>query len=176
MLHLKNKEEAIQKYQELGTNICEFSLKGKEFFARVADIYDGDTLTLIIPVENSFFRYSVRMIGIDTCEIKSKHLENKKLAIRARNTLLKWVMKSRHINTDEPYTRKQIQDMLSSDVCLVWVKCDDFEKFGRILCNVYSDPSDIESFSERLIAEKLAYPYMGDTKLAEDEIFRLLCN
>lgn len=164
-----NKCDALRVFEQLGINVKDFSLKGKEFFARVVDVYDGDTLTLIIPIESSFYKYPIRLMGIDTCEMKSKNQENKTKAICARNTVLRWILQSEDFSLDEQFTRKQIQDMLSKQVSLVWVKCNDFEKFGRLLCNVYLDASDSESLSQKLINEKLAYAYTGGTKLNDEQ-------
>ena len=54
----------------------------------------------------------------------------------------------------------------------VWVECLDFDKYGRLLANVYNLNTEIKSdnsFSSILLKEKLAYVYNGDTKLTEEE-------
>ena len=164
-------QKPILEFEKVGLLVPEFSLQGKECYARVVDIYDGDTLTIILPFNDSYHRFAVRLLGIDTPEMKSKLVDNKKKAIRARNTVMQWVLPNKIINLEEPYTRKQIQEMLASEVSLIWVKCDIFEKYGRLMIEAFSDfqsPAS-ESFSKRLIREGLAYEYFGGTKLTEQD-------
>ena len=158
----------LSKY---GLNTPEFSLKGKECYCRVVSVYDADTLTVVMPLFDSYYRFNIRLLGIDCPEMKSKILENKKKAIRARNQVIQWLLPNQKINLDEAYTKKQIQEMLSQDVAIVWIKCEEYEKFGRILANIYSNMNDSDnlSYSNRLISEGLAYSYMGGTKLTEEE-------
>ena len=61
----------------------------------VIKVYDGDTITSAskMPYENSsLFRFSVRLNGIDTPEIKSKNKNEKALAILARDSLSQLIM------------------------------------------------------------------------------------
>ena len=44
-----------------------FSLKNTECYARVVQIYDGDTITAVIPLFDNFYKFSIRLNGIDTC-------------------------------------------------------------------------------------------------------------
>lgn len=165
--------EVREQFRLVGTKVPEFSLKGRTLWARVVSVYDGDTLTCIVPLFGNHYKFSVRMNGIDTCEIKSKLEENKKKAIQARNQLLQWIMIDKQFPLSEPYTKKQIEEMLASDVYLVYMRCDSFDKYGRLLADVFpaeevsTDPQ--QCFSERMIAGGLAYRYFGDTKLTEAE-------
>lgn len=162
-------QKPIQEFHRVGTNVAEFSLNGKECFGRVIDIYDADTMTVIIPLFGAYYRYSVRLLGIDTPEMKSKILENKQRALRARNTVLQWVLPAARIDIERAYSRKEIQDMLEKEVTLVWLKFHEFEKYGRVLADVYMDFQSEESFSQRLIREGWAYSYNGGSKLTEEQ-------
>lgn len=164
-----DKDTAIQTFQRAGTSVPEFSLKGQEMWARVVSVYDGDTMTVILPMAGSVYKYSLRMNGIDTCEIKSKLEENKRKAIQARNTVLSWVMPTASIQATEAYAKKDIEEMLLKDIHLVYIRCDSFDKYGRLLADVYASPSDTTSFSDKLVELKLAYRYYGETKLTEQE-------
>ena len=55
----------------------------------------------------------------------------------------------------------------------MYVKCHDFDKYGRLLLDLYLD-KDEKSISDVLLEEKLAYVYNGKTKLNEDEQLNLL--
>ena len=145
-----------------------FSLKNTECYARVVQIHDGDTLTAILPVFGSYYRFSVRLNGIDTCEIKSKNEATQKLSVNARNRL---------VNVVTGRIASEIGDVkryLMNNVALVYVKCNDFDKYGRVLATVCKSLGDSKSFSDILVNEKLAYVYEGKTKLTEEEQIAML--
>lgn len=160
----------IQKLREQTfSNTSIFSLEGIDTLARVLYVYDGDTMTLVIPLHDTFYKFSTRLQGIDTCEMKSKTEDIKKRAIRARNRVLTLI--GAHPGTsslDVQYTRNQIISMLTDTVCLVRVVCYKFEKYGRLLVEVYPSNSN-ESISATLLREQLAYEYDGGTKLSEEQ-------
>jgi endonuclease YncB( thermonuclease family) len=140
-------------------------------YARVTEIYDGDTITIVLNINGSFLKFKCRMMGIDTCEIRSKNVKNKELALKARNRLIHLITGKQ---VDEASKKKEVASFLDDDVYLVWVHCLEFDKYGRALVNVYSSPESIKSYSETLIEERLAYKYEGDTKLTEEQQVSLL--
>ena len=71
-------EELFKNYDNKTTP--HFSLNGQKLWGRVVNVYDGDTLTIVLSVFNGIYKFSVRMNGIDTCEVKSKNDKNKELA------------------------------------------------------------------------------------------------
>ena len=151
------------------------SLAGKKMWARVVDVYDADTLTIVLPAFNGYYRFSGRVYGIDTSEIKSKVAENKASANRARNRVLQ-LLGVPNAALERVYSRKEVQAMLQEDVFLVWVVCGDFDKYGRLLITPYQvqdvqtaqpDEGGRVSIGDVLVREKLAYPYFGETKLTE---------
>jgi micrococcal nuclease len=107
----------------------------------VIKVYDGDTITIAskIPIENSpMYRFSVRLNGVDTPEIKGCTDEEKQCAKEVQ---------------------KRIADLiLHKDVEL---KNMGNEKWGRILADVYMDNIHINKL---LIDERLAVKYDGGTK------------
>ena len=58
-------------------------------------------------------------------------------------------------------------NILNENVFVVYLKCLDFDKYGRLLAEIYTH-SDV-SFSQHLLDNKLAYKYTGQTKLTETE-------
>lgn len=143
----------------------EFSLKGTECIGRVVQIHDGDTLTIIIPVFTTLFKFSVRLAGIDTCEMTSKNETTKELAMKAKKRLMELV------TATTPSV--DIKRYLMENIVLVYVKCQDFDKYGRLLAEV-SKEKDSELFSNILLTEKLAYSYDGKKKLTEEEQIKFL--
>lgn len=156
----------LELYKQHGSNTPLFSLNGLQTYARVIDIYDGDTITVVISINDYFLKFKCRLHGIDTCEIHSKNMQNKQLAVQARNRLYNLVTNHQ---IDQTYNKKDIIDYLDKNVSVVWVKCLDFDKYGRLLIDCYSSEDKPKSFSEILIDEKLAYPYDGETKLTEEQ-------
>jgi endonuclease YncB( thermonuclease family) len=146
-------------------NTPSFSLQNLECYCRVVKIHDGDTFTIILPVFNSFYRFSVRLVDIDTCEIKSNNPTCKMIATNARKRLFELVTKQ---------TSDLNDSFLSDNVNLVYIKCKDFDKYGRLLGDVYKTDEDDKSFSEILMEEKLAYFYDGKKKLTEEEQIEIL--
>lgn len=149
----------------------EFTLNGYCLNGRLVDIIDGDSLVIILPVLGNFYKYHVRINGIDTCEMKSKCEQNKRLALMARSKILN-VVTGKTFNYD--IDRKTIQNILGEHIYVLYLECCDFDKYGRLLAEVYMDNSKEVSFSEHLVTNKLAYRYTGDTKLTEPEQLQIL--
>lgn len=164
------------KFASFGINTPEFTFAGRKLWARVVSVYDGDTVTLVFPVvDGCMSRFSARLHGIDTCEMKSKEAANKELAVKARNRLLELITGSA-VSATAALARKDIVAMLEKEVCLVWIECLEFDKYGRVLVKMYAAPdtSGVRSFADTLVDEKLAYPYFGETKLTErDQVTHL---
>ena len=135
--------------------------------ARVVDIYDGDTCTIVFKLNDTYNKFTVRLKSIDTCEIKSQESENKKKAYLARNRLFNLITNL----TIHNESRKTIRTILNTNVYLINVCITGTDKYGRLLGNLYNvdDEQKIRSYSSILIEEKLAYTYNGGTKKTEEE-------
>ena len=157
-----NKED----FRQFGGSTPELSINGLKSYGRLIDVYDGDTIKVILPAFGSYYKFTMRLNDIDTCEIRSKDKILQNNAIKARDRLFELATNSK-VNT-----KNDIKNLLESDVYLVWVVCCNKDKYGRILANIYKDKDkDIaKSFSEILLEEKLAYKYEGKTKLSDDDI------
>jgi endonuclease YncB( thermonuclease family) len=152
------------------TNTPVFSFNGINGMSRVVDITDGDTIKAIINFKDSYYKIIVRLNNIDTCETKSKCEENKNLGIEAKKRLYNLIT-NKTIDTND---KKQIKQELNNNCYLIYLKCYDFDKYGRVLGDIYYNDTDDTSFSSILIKEKLAYVYGGKTKLTEKEQIELL--
>jgi micrococcal nuclease len=134
------KELEIQKIQKIriikweDTTAFTIPITG----GQVIKVYDGDSITIAayLPIENSpLFRFSVRLNGIDTPEIKGKNDDEKAAAKEALSNLI-----------------------LHKEIIL---KNVGTEKYGRILADVYLDDLCINDW---LIKEQYAVKYDGGTK------------
>lgn len=113
---------------------------------RVIKVYDGDTITIAtkLPYDNSpFFRFSVRLRGIDCPEIRSKNANEKQCAKIAKELL-----------TNHIYHK------------IVTLKNVDYDKYGRVLADVYLNDVNI---TLELINKRLAVVYDGGTKHCPDD-------
>ena len=63
-------------------------------YGKVVKVYDGDTITIVTPLFNGdvspkskLYKFNVRILGIDTPELKTKNVGEKELGIKAKNAL-----------------------------------------------------------------------------------------
>ena len=152
------------------TNTPLFSFNGVNGMSRVVDITDGDTIKAIINFKDEYYKIIVRLNNIDTCETKSKCEANKNLGINAKKRLYNLITNK----TIETNDKKLIKKELNDNCYLIYLKCYDFDKYGRVLGDIYKNENDDLSFSSILINEKLAYIYGGKTKLTEEDQLELL--
>jgi endonuclease YncB( thermonuclease family) len=143
------------------SNTPVYSFINQKIWARVVNVHDGDTLTCIIEAfPECFFRYNIRLAGINTREIKG---EEKAAATIARNRLLNYVTSGKVAGATG---RNNIIAELASDVYLVFLHCDKMDKYGRILATVYrNQEKDEESINAIMIKECLAVKYDGGRKI-----------
>jgi endonuclease YncB( thermonuclease family) len=158
----------MEKFNDANTPL--FSFNGVNIMSRVVDITDGDTIKAIINFKDEYYKIIVRLNNIDTCETKSKCEENKNLGINAKKRLYNLITNK----TIETNDKKIIKKELNDNCYLIYLKCYDFDKYGRVLGDIYQNENDTVSFSSILISEKLAYIYGGKTKLTEEEQIELL--
>jgi endonuclease YncB( thermonuclease family) len=153
-----------------------FSLKGLKTYARVVNVIDGDTISLIIPIFDDCFKFYVRLSGIDTCEIHSINEENKEKGLKAKYRVIELICKNKKITDIICITKKQIIEIFDKNVYTVWIECEDFDKYGRLLAKVYLElkKNGVKSIGEILIEENLGYKYEGNTKLSEEEQIKIL--
>jgi micrococcal nuclease len=148
-------KQAFERYTK--SNTPYFGFDGHECYARVVDIYDGDTITVVFEYKGDFHKFRVRLANIDTCEMKSSNVQLKEKARRAKEVLTNLVRNGDHSEAN-----------LNERVFLVYLKCYKFDKYGRLLCDVYCENREI-NFSEFLLNEGLAYVYDGGKKRTEEE-------
>lgn len=153
-----------------------FSLSGQKTWARLVSVYDGDTVTLVVPVLGKLFKFKVRLSGIDTPEIRSKSEECRIKAHQSRTRLIALFGENMGSNWDGVADLKKtgMESYLNKNCVLVYMQCYEFDKYGRLLADLYSSEKSKTSFSEVLMAEGFAYPYHGDTKLTDTEQAQVL--
>lgn len=141
-------------------NTPAFSMQGMHMQGRVVDVYDGDTMTVILnPWGVGYFKFQVRVGGIDTCEMRSKDEVLVAKAKAARAKVFELVTGGA---IQCPGSKKEIQKALGEHVFLVHLECGPFDKYGRLLAKVLS--MEGRDVAHELLGGGLANPYDGGTK------------
>ena len=96
-----------------------FSLNGYETFCRVVDIYDGDSCTIIFEWEGKMRKFKCRCNGYDSPEMKPR-LNNEN-----RDEIIK----------NAKLAKKRLYELTKD---CVRVKCLEFDKYGRLLVELYT--------------------------------------
>lgn len=120
--------------------IKKFSFENFNTYIRVIKVIDGDTISAIFKFKDEYYKYNFRLCEIDTPEIHSKNVNEKKLAMNAKDFLT-----------------ELIYDKIVKATFL------NFDKYGRILVNIYLN-CDNESISDKLVNGGYAKKYDGKTK------------
>lgn len=110
-------------------------------YGKVIKVYDGDTITIASVLPNTtepIYRFSIRLNGIDTPEIRGKTQEEKELAIQVRDAL-----------AEKIYGK------------MVELRNIGNEKYGRVLAEIYLDGENINQW---LVDENFAVAYDGGKK------------
>lgn len=135
-----------KKLEKCDNNIKLFSLEGELKLCKVVDIYDGDTCKIVFELNNCLYKWNIRMAGYDSPEIRiskddPKREEKKLKGLEARD-----------------YLRNLILDKI------VYIKCGDFDKYGRLLGTIFINKKDTISVNELMINNNFGYIYNGGTK------------
>ena len=124
-------------------DISIFSLNGYSTQAKVVDVYDGDTCTIVFKWEGKYRKFKCRCYGYDSPEMKPRlNIENrdeiKENAVKAKERLIE----------------------LTKNV--IRIECMDFDKYGRLLVKLYKNNNSL--INDIMINEGHGYVYHGGTK------------
>ena len=129
-------------------NTPEFSLEGKIKLCKVVDVYDGDTCKVVFNLGNKVNKWSIRMAGYDSPEMRpSKKNENRDEEIKAAQE-----------------ARDYLKGLVQKDNQLVYIKCGEFDKYGRLLGTLYLHKNDAKSVNQMMIDNNHGYAYNGGTR------------
>lgn len=146
-------------------NTAEFGLQGVDAEARVVSVHDGDTLKVLLPIPwagGIVKRVTLRLLGVDTPEIRTLDLAEKGLANRARDRVLSWLAPDLFGGRrSHPLTDAEVEAVFRAHVVLARVQCGDADKYGRCLATVRNDAGCINDI---LLQEGFAEEYEGGKK------------
>lgn len=135
----------------------QFSFDGINTWALVVDLHDLDTLQCVFCFSGVHHRFSIRVNGVDSPEMIDKNPVVKDWAVKARNRMLSLISPGSFHVTGQ-YTRKDIKYILSRVTPVVFLNLYEFDKYGRILADVRSEP-DSPVLTECLLHEGYCKPY-----------------
>lgn len=110
-------------------------------YGKVIKVYDGDTITIVTNLEYDQkipYKFSIRLRGIDCPEIRTKDTNEKQIALLAK---------------------KYVYNLCFDKI--VYIKNIDYDKYGRILADVYINDINI---ADKLLIMKYAIKYDGKSK------------
>jgi endonuclease YncB( thermonuclease family) len=107
---------------------------------KVVKVYDGDTITVAFYMNGTLYRTNVRLLGIDSPELKGSSEEEKKMAVAARDALSAKILNE-----------------------VVELRNTSTEKYGRLLAEVWLDGTNLSVW---MLLNNYAVPYGGGTKKA----------
>lgn len=134
------------KYKNVN-DIKQFNFNKKKAYCKITNIYDGDSFKLIFFHNFDLIKYKCRALGYDSPEMRPLKINpnreiEKKFAVEARDYL---------INKCDKYNN------------IVYAEMEDFDKYGRILVNIYS-PNKKEHINEIMLKNTRSIPYFGGKK------------
>ncbi len=146
-------------------DVPEFSLNGIRTIGKVVDVYDGDTCKIILANGNVLMRFNCRLKFIDTPEMKPlRNKPNRDVeitnAIKCRNKLIQLVTNCQ-LGLDDNLTKVQVKKLLNSNNRVIQVQCHEFDKYGRLLVELYLGDNTVNN---TLVEEGYAKSYDGGTK------------
>lgn len=115
-----------------------FSLNGIKTDAKVVHVYDGDTVHVVFKLFDNYYKWVCRIAHVDTPELRTKNEEEKKKGYE---------------------TRDKLRDLILDKI--VNIHCLDFDKYGRLLAELYIDDIHVNQW---LIDNNYAKKYEGGTK------------
>ena len=138
-------EESILEKTD-GNSIPFHTMDGYNTIGKVTEVYDGDTITVIMKYRNCMDKFKIRLIGYDSPELKPrKDIDDR------QNVVL---------------CAKEAKNQLSDKILnkIVKVHCHSFEKYGRLLATIYT--MDNEDVNEWMIKNGVGCKrYDGGKKL-----------
>ena len=156
---------SLNELSNLKDDVQLFDLKGQVFDAKVVDVYDGDTCSIIISLNNEWTKFKVRAYGYDTPELKPpKNSHNRDeiidMGIKARNYFISRVTDC-DIDLSKHYSKKELKEILDKNKKIISVRSQGWDKYGRMLGDIYVNNVYL---NEEMVSKKYGYRYDGGTK------------
>lgn len=120
-------------------------MEGKTIQGKVVSVYDGDTVKVIFPLNDTLYKWNCRLIGVDTPELRTRCSVEKQYGYKVRDTL-----RSKILNK------------------VINVICGDLDKYGRLLVTLQCVGEEC-TVNQWLVDNDYAFAYDGGTKRSWSE-------
>jgi endonuclease YncB( thermonuclease family) len=133
--------------------VCDFKKCVDKLFieAYVESVYDGDSIKLIFPFHGKDYKWTCRLNGIDTPEIRTSDLKEKGFGLKIRDIVREKIL-NKKFN----------------------ILCHSFDKYGRLLVDLYLHEED--TLNDWLINQKYAIAYDGGKKQSWSDMLTIIGN
>lgn len=126
------------------SDIPMFGFTGLNVKAKVIDIYDGDTITIVFIYKGILIKYRLRMEGYDSPELKPQlNCDNRDLIVKCGNL-----------------SKKKLEDLILNKIVYIKFSTKN-DKYGRLLGIVYFNGINI---NQVMINEGYGKNYSGGKK------------
>jgi endonuclease YncB( thermonuclease family) len=144
-----------------------FTLNGVKTMGKIVDMYDGDTCKIVLLVNMQ--KFNCRLMGLDTPEmkpsLKKEHRDQEILnAHKCRNRLIQLATNSHCTSLDLILKKPDCKSLIDTNTKLIYIHCLEFDKYGRLLVELFQHEHDKISINQQLINEGLAKAYDGGKK------------
>lgn len=131
--------------------------------ARLLETHDGDTMKVAIVLRGKVIKVAVRLLGVNTPEVRTKNPEEKSAGVAARDFVAAWALPKR-MHVGGRYTEAALKEAYAETHVMLDVDFQGTDKFGgRYLGRVYLRG---ECLNDLLISSGHAVAYDGGTKAA----------
>lgn len=144
-----NSDSIAEQLKQCDKSTKAFSLDGLTKLCKVVDVYDGDTCRVVFEHNGNFNKWTVRMTGYDTPEIRPRKTVPNREEVKAKARASRDFLKSKIMGYPEQ---------------LVFIRCSCFDKYGRLLGEIFTDKHCKENINQLMITEGYGYKYDGGTK------------
>lgn len=124
-------------------DVAFFHLNGYEAYAKIVSQYDGDTACLVFFLNGKIVKFRCRLSNIDCAEKKSNDVYERECAIKAM---------------------ERVNEMVG-DSGIVYARFKKFDKYGRLLVELFTTKESEYSINDTLVGEGLAYEYHGGKRV-----------
>ncbi|SIP85838.1 SNase-like [Pacmanvirus A23] len=123
MTEINELTDELTELQATTDKTPKFTLCGLKVLAKCTHVYDGDTIHAVFKFNNVMQRFTVRMQGYNSAEIKGVTEEERTAAQRAKKALCDLILNK-----------------------IVNLEIGDFDKYGRLLGTVIVDGINVNAY------------------------------
>jgi len=154
-------QEKLEKLKQVKNNdVTEFSLNNKEFVGKIVDVYDGDTCKVVFYLKDELVKFNCRLYGINAPELKPLKTKENRVEEIENGKKAKYKLVSYCCEYVDKIDDKNCDQVIECNNTLVKIKCYDWDKYGRLLVELFKYDEEGICFNEKLIEDGLVKKYL----------------